>query len=115
MKAAYALHQIIIGGTAVEPNSVFEVGDSDWADLLKLGAIRKPTAEEAALHGLAKRDAVEPASADRAELEARAAVAGVTFKGNITDAKLLERIVEAEAKKAETETGVTESPTNVIL
>ena len=107
MKLAFAIHQIIVSATeTIEPGAVFPT--DNFAELEHLGAVRAPTKEENALHQMLTQNdrneaesfaAAAPASDERADLEARAAAAGVEFKANIGDAKLLERVIEAEAKK----------------
>jgi hypothetical protein len=114
-KLAFAIHQIIRGREAVEPGTVFPCATFD--ELEKMGAVRKPTADEASLYNLANKVVVEPEtdeSPQRADREARAKATGVTFKSNISDEKLMERVVEAEAKAAETETDVTQPPANLL-
>lgn len=122
MELAYALHQIIRGKQAIEPGTVFPVEtEAELRDLLKLEAIRRPTKDEISLYKMSLGDEVEavavedPASDQRANLVERANAAGVTFKANISDEKLMERVVEAEAKKAQDEAGVTEPPSNVLV
>ena len=108
MKLAFAIHQIILSATQiVEPGSVFPTENFD--ELERLGAVRAPSKEENALHQMLTqsvraepetRVTAAPVSDERADLEARAEVAGVEFSARIGDAKLLERVIEAEAKKA---------------
>lgn len=117
-----AIHQIIRNGVAVEPGTVFDAGDLA-AELQAVGAIRQPTQSESALYQLANRRQApapvrevapeSPAAADdRAALEARAKAVGVEFSSRIGDAKLLERVVEAESQSADPD--VTEAPASLV-
>lgn len=106
MKFAFALHQIIRQKEAVEPGSVFPVSDeTEFAELLQLGAIREATAAELALFQMTEPQS-EPivqliaVSTERDALEARAKELGVDFSPRIGDAKLAERIEEAELGKS---------------
>ena len=82
-------------------------------ELLKIDAVREATSDEvkvakalgkflvdAPAVAKVEEPAKEPSS-DRAALEVRATAVGVEFSGRIGDAKLLERVEEAEKKAVE--------------
>lgn len=117
MKYAFTIHQIIMQKTTTDPGTVMKIDDEKiFAELLNMGAIREATDSEIALFGLANPSAAtvplsNPIVAmSRGDLEARAAIVGVEFRANISDAKLLERILEAEGQDAAGDRDVTVNP-----
>lgn len=102
MILAKALNKILLSGVECVPTgSVHEFEDLQFVELEGLKAVRPATVEEAALyrreHGIVEADVVS----DRAELEVRAFTLGVEFRSNISDEKLLDRIIEAESSEHE--------------
>lgn len=114
----FAINQIDRGTKAnpriIPPAHVIDLDRDKVVDeLLKIDAVREATSDEvkvAKALGKFLVDATavvkveEPAkepSSDRAALEVRATAAGVEFSGRIGDAKLLERVEEAEKKAVE--------------
>ena len=114
----FAINQIDRGTKAnpriIPPAHVIDLDRDKVVDeLLKIDAVREATSDEVKVAkalgkflvgapALAKVEepAKEPSS-DRAALEVRATAVGVEFSGRIGDAKLLERVEEAEKKAAE--------------
>lgn len=113
MALAFTLHQINSKTEKHAPHQVIDVSDDDYADLERLGAIRAPTEDELALHALTNTEVVEatvqPVTYDRAGLEARANAINVKFSPKLSDEKLLERIVEAEAAAVGNDPDVSEN------
>lgn len=62
MNLGYTIHTIHRGKEVLPVNAVVDFGDEDFADLLKVGAIREPTAAEVELYGLTHRP-VDPKQA----------------------------------------------------
>lgn len=56
MTLGYRIHTIHKGGEKLAPGIVSEFSDSDYREMLRLGAIRAPTADELALYKLANPD-----------------------------------------------------------
>ena len=118
----FAINQIDRGTKAnpriIPPAHVIDLDRDKVVDeLLKIDAVREATSDEvkvakalgkflvdapavAKVEEPAKEPAKEPSS-DRAALEVRATAVGVEFSGRIGDAKLLERVEEAEKKAVE--------------
>ncbi len=114
----FAINQIDRGTKAnpriIPPAHVIDLDRDKVVDeLLKIDAVREATSDEvkvakalgkflvdAPAVAKVEEPAKEPSS-DRAALEVRATAAGVEFSGRIGDAKLLERVEEAEKKAAE--------------
>ena len=114
----FAINQIDRGTKAnpriIPPAHVIDLDRDKVVDeLLKIDAVREATSDEVKIAKalgkfLVDAPAVakveEPAkepSSDRAALEVRATAVGVEFSGRIGDAKLLERVEEAEKKAVE--------------
>ena len=114
----FAINQIDRGTKAnpriIPPAYVIDLDRDKVVDeLLKIDAVREATSDEVKIAKalgkfLVDAPAVakveEPAkepSSDRAALEVRATAVGVEFSGRIGDAKLLERVEEAEKKAVE--------------
>ena len=114
----FAINQIDRGTKAnpriIPPAHVIDLDRDKVVDeLLKIDAVREATSDEvkvakalgkflvdAPAVAKVEEPAKEPSS-DRAALEVRATAAGVEFSGRIGDAKLLERVEEAEKKAVE--------------
>ena len=114
----FAINQIDRGTKAnpriIPPAHVIDLDRDKVVDeLLKIDAVREATSDEvkvakalgkflvdAPAVAKVEEPAKEPSS-DRAALEVRATAVGVEFSGRIGDAKLLERVEEAEKKAAE--------------
>lgn len=111
MKEIHAIHEVHIKGKVIEAGMTGEVPDDKYAELKKLGAIRDLNDDEKALRSLGskkskeseegdtKNESGDEKSEERKALEERADAAEVKFNKNISDEKLLERVVEAENKK----------------
>lgn len=56
MTLGYRIHTIHKGREKLAPGIVSEFSDSDYREMLRLGAIRAPTADELALYKLANPD-----------------------------------------------------------
>lgn len=114
----FAINQIDRGTKAnpriIPPAHVIDLDRDKVVDeLLKIDAVREATSDEVKVakalgkflvDATAVAKVEEPAkepSSDRAALEVRATAAGVEFSGRIGDAKLLERVEEAEKKAVE--------------
>lgn len=113
-KPIFAINEIHCKGKVIYANSVGEVSDAEYEQLKKMGAGREPRETELALFELGRgkksaekdtgRTPAEPQpKLSRAELEKRAEDAGVEFRSNISDEKLLERVIEAESKQSDPE------------
>ena len=114
----FAINQIDRGTKAnpriIPPAHVIDLDRDKVVDeLLKIDAVREATSDEvkvakalgkflvdAPAVAKVEEPAKEP-SFDRAALEVRATAVGVEFSGRIGDAKLLERVEEAEKKAVE--------------
>lgn len=114
----FAINQIDRGTKAnpriIPPAHVIDLDRDKVVDeLLKIDAVREATSDEvkvakalgkflvdAPAVAKVEEPAKEPSS-DRAALEVRATAVGVEFSGRIGDAKLLERVEEAEKKAVE--------------
>ena len=57
MKTAYTIHELVLGGERVSPNSVVELEEKVFAELEALGAVREATEDEAAIAGLGEKKA----------------------------------------------------------
>jgi hypothetical protein len=66
MKSAYTIHELVIGGERVSPNSVVELDEKTFAELDALGAIRDATEDEAAIAGLTAKKAAPAQTAQTA-------------------------------------------------
>ena len=114
----FAINQIDRGTKAnpriIPPAHVSDLDRDKVVDeLLKIDAVREATSDEVKVakalgkflvDATAVAKVEEPAkepSSDRAALEVRATAVGVEFSGRIGDAKLLERVEEAEKKAVE--------------
>lgn len=84
----------------VLPKAAFTATDKEWEILKPLKAARLATRGEALEAGLID-DEDEP-SVDREALEVRANELGVSFKPNLGDDKLAERVKKAEEAAAQT-------------
>jgi len=101
---AKAIHDVLLGRDEMAPaGSVFELQTKKQFDeLAARGAVRQATEQEIKLY----RKQPDPVvtieiPTHRELLEARAASANVEYRSNISDEKLMERVMEAEAKAAE--------------
>ena len=99
MKLVYTLHRI---NGNIEPFQVVEMTVAQIAEIEPYGAVREPTADEAALYRLANPVKSAPkdvamATDDREQLKVRAGELGLTFQKNIKTPKLAELVAEAEA------------------
>ena len=115
----YALHEVHHDNGVAVPGALFPVNENQAAELLAVGAARELTAEEWSIWALQNGDTVgavdEAAAAEAAAAEAAAARAaleteaeelGVKFNANLSDQKLLERVMAAR------EAAVAATPTN---
>ena len=99
MKLVYTLHRI---NGNIEPFQVVEMTVAQIAEIEPYGAVREPTADEAALYRLSNPVKVaqkddSTSTDDRDELKVRAGELGLTFPKNIKTPKLAEMVAEAEA------------------
>lgn len=84
MKAAYAIHELVVNKERITPNSVIELEDAAFAELEALGAVRAAEDDEIAISGLTtsaapvvekKLTAAEKKAQKKAEEDAAAAAA----------------------------------------
>lgn len=116
MKLAYTLHSVVHKGETHDPGKVIELDADTYAELERMRAVREPSEQEKALHGMTTRKpaAAAPAPASKADpereaLEARAEKLGVKFNKNLSTSKLRERVEEAEKAAEPTTNPASES------
>lgn len=75
MKAAYAIHEIVVSKERITPKTVIELEDEVFAELEGLGAVREAEADEISIAGLSKPAPVKAPAKTAAEKKAEAAAA----------------------------------------
>ena len=98
MTLAKTLHDVLLSREeSIPAGSIHEFENTKFLELVGQSAVRAATVEETARHRR-QHGTVEPEMVSaRAELEGRATALGVEFRASISDEKLLDRVIEAEA------------------